>query len=207
MKYFNTNDIQAMSKIFRLNLINSITGYKSANLIVTKTNSKIYNVAIFSSVTHLGSDPPLIGFITRPGPVPRNTYDNIIENGYFTINHITKNQIESAHHSSAKYPKNISEFDKTTLSPEFKENFVIPFVKNSPIQIACSFSNEYHITENNTKLIIGRIENLFLNENLLNKDGWVELNKGEIVTINGLDGYALPKLIKRFSYARPKIKK
>ena len=72
MHKFTRIDIDKMSKIFRLNLINSITGYKSANLIGTKTDDKINNVAVFSSVTHLGSDPPLIGFITRPENGNRN---------------------------------------------------------------------------------------------------------------------------------------
>ena len=35
-------------------------------------------------------------------------------------------------------------------------------------------------------------------------DGWVQLDNENIVTINGLDGYAVPKLTDRFPYARPK---
>tara|TARA_B100001173_G_C15845761_1_gene486612 strand:- start:189 stop:767 length:579 start_codon:yes stop_codon:yes gene_type:complete len=192
-----------MSKIFRLNLINSITGYKSANLIGTKTDDKINNVAVFSSVTHLGSDPPLIGFITRPENGNRNTYNNILKNKLFTINHIKKNQIISAHQSSAKYPKNVSEFDKTNLKAEFKNNFDAPFVKDSPVQIGCSFVNKYFIKENKTTLMIGEIEMLFIEEKLLLEDGFVQLDKEDIITVNGVDGYALPKLIKRIPYARP----
>tara|TARA_B100001778_G_scaffold306646_1_gene286128 strand:- start:120 stop:698 length:579 start_codon:yes stop_codon:yes gene_type:complete len=192
-----------MSKIFRLNLINSITGYKSANLIGTKTDNKINNVAIFSSVTHLGSDPPLIGFITRPENGNRNTYNNILKNKIFTINHIVKNQIISAHQSSAKYPKNVSEFDKTDLKVEFKNNFDAPFVKDSPVQIGCSFVNKYFIKENKTTLMIGQVEMLFINKKLLVEDGFVQLDREDVITVNGLDGYALPKLIKRIPYARP----
>ena len=203
MHHFNKIDIDKMSKIFRLNLINSITGYKSANLIGTKTNDKINNIAIFSSVTHLGSDPPLIGFITRPENGNRNTYNNILKNKLFTINHIVKNQIFSAHQSSAKYPKNISEFDKTDLIAEYKKKFDAPFVKDSPLQIGCSFVNKYFIKENKTTLVIGKIEMLFMDKKLLLEDGFVQLDKEDIITVNGLDGYALPKLIKRLPYARP----
>ena len=202
MNSFNRIDIDKMSKIFRLNLINSITGYKSANLIGTKTDDKINNVAVFSSVTHLGSDPPLIGFITRPENGNRNTYNNILKNKLFTINHIKKNQIISAHQSSAKYPKNVSEFDKTNLKAEFKNNFDAPFVKDSPVQIGCSFVNKYFIKENKTTLMIGEIEMLFIEEKLLLEDGFVQLDKEDIITVNGVDGYALPKLIKRFPYAK-----
>ena len=203
MNSFNRIDIDKMSKIFRLNLINSITGYKSANLIGTKTDDKINNVAVFSSVTHLGSDPPLIGFITRPENGNRNTYNNILKNKLFTINHIKKNQIISAHQSSAKYPKNVSEFDKTDLKAEFKNNFDAPFVKDSPVQIGCSFVNKYFIKENKTTLMIGEIEMLFIDEKLLLEDGFVQLDKEDIITVNGVNGYALPKLIKRIPYARP----
>ena len=203
MHKFTRIDIDKMSKIFRLNLINSITGYKSANLIGTKTDDKINNVAVFSSVTHLGSDPPLIGFITRPENGNRNTYNNILKNKLFTINHILKNQIISAHQSSAKYPKNVSEFDKTDLKAEFKNNFDAPFVKDSPVQIGCSFVNKYFIKENKTTLMIGQVEMLFINKKLLIEDGFVQLDREDIITVNGLDGYALPKLIKRIPYARP----
>ena len=203
MHKFTRIDIDKMSKIFRLNLINSITGYKSANLIGTKTDDKINNVAVFSSVTHLGSDPPLIGIITRPENGNRNTYNNILKNKIFTINHIVKNQIISAHQSSAKYPKNVSEFDKTDLKVEFKNNFDAPFVKESPVQIGCSFVNKYFIKENKTTLMIGKVQILFINKKLVIEDGFVQLDKEDVITVNGLDGYALPKLIKRIPYARP----
>jgi len=70
--------------------------------------------------------------------------------------------------------------------------------------MGCSFINEYSIHENNTILIIGRIEHLYIENSLLGEDGWVQLDRGEIVSINGLDGYALPTLLERFEYARPK---
>ena len=61
MKDISKANIGAMDKVPRLNLINSCTGYKSTNLIATKSIDGHSNVAIFSSVTHLGSDPALIG--------------------------------------------------------------------------------------------------------------------------------------------------
>ena len=70
--------------------------------------------------------------------------------------------------------------------------------------MACKYLNEYHIKENNTILIIGSIEDLYIKDSILLEDGWIQLDKGQIVTINGLDGYALPTLLERFSYARPK---
>jgi flavin reductase (DIM6/NTAB) family NADH-FMN oxidoreductase RutF len=205
MKHISRDIISQMEKIERLNLINSCTGYKSANLLGTKSIEGKSNVAIFSSVTHLGSNPAMIGFIMRPTTVPRDTYKNIKDTGYFTVNHITVDMIEAAHHTSANYELGVSEFDKTTLEEEFKEGIPTPFVKGSPIQLLCKYVNEYHIVENDTIHVIASIEHIFYQEELEHKDGWLQIDRGNVVAINGLDGYCLPKLLDRFQYARKEI--
>ncbi len=205
MKHISRDVISQMEKIERLNFINSCTGYKSANLIATKSTDGIANVAIFSSVTHLGSNPGLIGFILRPTTVVRDTYKNIKETGYFSINHITAEQISDAHHTSASYEASVSEFDKTTLEEEYKLDLRIPFVKGCPVQLHCKYLNEYYIKENDTIHIIASIEDVFFNEELQHKDGWLQLEKGKVVSLNGLDGYCLPQLLDRFEYARPNV--
>ncbi len=205
MKHITRDIISQMEKIERLNIINSCTGYKSANLIATLSENGSSNVAVFSSITHLGSNPGLLGFIVRPTTVPRDTYSNIKSKGFFTVNHITLDMIADAHHTSANYDVGISEFDKTNLTEEYKENLEIPFVKGSPIQLYCKYMNEYYIKENDTIHIIASIEHIFYNENMEHKDGWLQLDKGNVVAINGLDGYCLPKLADRFEYARPNV--
>ena len=204
MKHYSKKDINEMNRIYRLNLINSCTGYKSANLIGTISTNKIYNVAVFSSITHLGSDPALLTFIVRPTTVPRDTYKNIIDTKQFTVNHINIDDIEDAHHTSAKYPETISEFDVTKLEKEFKEGYSAPFVKSSKIKLGCKFLNQYEIKENNTLLMVAEINDIFFEENIIQKDGWLNLDTAKTVTVNGLDGYALPKLAQRFKYAKRK---
>ena len=204
MKHYSKKDINEMNRIYRLNLINSCTGYKSANLIGTISTNKIYNVAVFSSITHLGSDPALLTFIVRPTTVPRDTYKNIIDTKQFTVNHINVDDIEDAHHTSARYPEMISEFDMTKLEKEFKDGYSAPFVKSSKIKLGCKFLNQYEIKENNTLLMVAEINDIFFEENIIQKDGWLNLDTAKTVTVNGLDGYALPKLVDRFKYAKHK---
>mgnify|MGYP001076572443 CR=1 FL=1 len=204
MPHFRIEDINKMQHLYRINLINSCSGYKSANLIGTKSSEGISNVAIFSSVTHIGSDPALLGFFLRPTTVIRNTYDNIKETGYFTINHIHESILEDAHHTSAKYESNISEFNVTELEEDYKSGFHAPFVKNSPVQMAMTYVEEYPINANGTILLIGAIKDLYLQDNLLGQDGFVNLSEANVVAINGLDGYAMPKLKTRLDYQRPK---
>ena len=204
MKTFDAAALNAMAKVPRLNLINSITGYKSANLIGTLSKDGILNIAIFSSITHLGSNPALIGLMIRPlATTPRDTYNNIKQGNYFTVNHITSAMIADAHHTSAAYGPEISEFDQTRLEPEFLDGERVPFVKGSPVRLLCKYVNEYAIAENGCIHLIASIEKIFIQDELLQKENWVRLDLGDVVTINGLDGYALPKTIDRFAYARP----
>ena len=109
--YFSENDILQMEKLSRIAFMNSLSGFKSASLIGTIDKEKNTNLAIFSSVVHLGSNPALIGFISRPGGLSRHTFDNVMETNCFTVNHIHKDNYKQAHQTSARYPKNVSEFD------------------------------------------------------------------------------------------------
>ncbi|WP_435415618.1 flavin reductase family protein [Polaribacter aestuariivivens] len=204
MAFFNRKDIDGLEKIYKINLINSCSGFKSANLLGSISKKNITNVAVFSSVIHLGSNPPTLGFILRPTTVPRNTHKNIKEIGFFTINHIYEDVIDDAHHTSAKYPEEISEFDMTNLEAEFKGNFKAPFVKNSPVQMSMKFIEEIYVPSNDVMLIVSQIEELYIKDELLQDDGLINLSLGNIATINGLDTYAIPKFKKQLSYQRPK---
>ena len=204
MKTFTNKEITALEHLYKINLINSITGLKSANLVGSISKGGIENVSVFSSVVHLGSAPPLLGMVFRPTTVARHTYDNIKETEYYTINHIHQSIIKDAHHTSAKYPFEVNEFEKTALEQEIKTECFTPFVKDAPVQILMKYVNEYKIEENGTILLIGEIQKLYVNENLIHEDGFVDLAKGKVVAINGLDGYIKTELIERLPYQRPK---
>ena len=204
MAFFNFEDIHDLDHLYKINLINSCSGFKSANLLGSISENGISNVAVFSSVTHLGSNPPTLGFILRPTTVPRDTYKNIKDTGVFTINHIFEDIIEDAHHTSAKYSEEISEFEMTNLEEEYKGSFKAPFVKNSPVQMSMKFIEEIYVPSNNVMLIVAQIQELYVKDLLLENDGLINLSKGNIATINGLDTYAIPKFKKQLSYQRPK---
>jgi flavin reductase (DIM6/NTAB) family NADH-FMN oxidoreductase RutF len=204
MAFFTKEEIFDFEKIYKINLVNSLSGYKSANLIGSISNEAIENIAVFSSVIHLGSSPPLLGFILRPTTVPRGTYKNIKETGCYTINHIAGSFIEDAHHTSAKYESEISEFDMTELNAAYLNDFKAPFVSQSPIKIAMKYIEEYHIKANDVIMVVGEIQSVTIEEGLLQKDGFIDLSKGNIAAINGLDGYAIPSLKTRQTYQRPK---
>lgn len=201
---FTKSDFARIPHLEKINLINSATGYKSANLIGTKSEDGIPNLAIFSSVTHYGSAPPIFGFVVRPTNVARNTYSNLKSTGFFTINPVFEATIEDAHHTSAKYPEGVSEFDKTCFKEEYKEDFLAPYVKGTPIQIGLKYIEEHAIKANGTILVLGEIVTLYVDESIIEEDLFINLSKGKIATINGLDCYTVPRSSKRLSYQKPK---
>ncbi len=203
MKYYSTKEISEMPSRARAHFMNCVTGFKSSNLIGTISDDGITNLAIFSSVTHLGSNPPLLGFVLRPHTVTRNTFENLKETGYFTVNHVNAKMIKPAHQTSAKYPGGVSEFGETGLTEEYKEGFKAPYVEESRIKIGCRFVNEYFLEENECRFIIGAMEQIYLSDEIVSDDGFINLDKAGTVSATGLDGYALPKLLDRYSYAQP----
>ncbi len=197
--------ISEFEKQYRINLINSLSGFKSANLIGTVSKEGKTNLAIFSSVIHVGANPPMMGFLMRPVSVERHTYNNIKETGYFTINHINKEIFKQAHQTSARYEENVSEFDACKLTPQFTEVVKAPYVEESKIKIGLKFVEEQEIKANGTIFIVGEIVELILSDDLIKKDGYLDIEKAGTIAISGLDSYHKTKRVARLSYAKPGI--
>ena len=92
-----------MEERFRVFFVNALSGFKSANLVGTTSRDGHDNLAMFSSVVHLGANPPLLGMVSRPHSVRRDTLENIRATGYYTINHVHQSFFESAHQAAARY--------------------------------------------------------------------------------------------------------
>jgi flavin reductase (DIM6/NTAB) family NADH-FMN oxidoreductase RutF len=200
---FNSEAILSLDKNKRVHLINSLGGFKSVSLIGTSDSEGRINLAIFSSIFHIGANPPLIGLIFRPTPPERNTYNNIIQSGYYTINHINESIYKQAHQTSARYDQNVSEFEMTGLNPEFKDSFFAPYVAESNIQLGIEFKEKLEIAVNNTTLIIGEIKQIYIPEDCLSDDGFVDIEKANSITCSGLDSYHKTVQLDRLSYAKP----
>ena len=200
---FNSLAISEMEKQYRVHLINSLGGFKSVVLVGTADAQRNTNVAIFSSVFHIGANPPLMGLVFRPTPPERDTYNNILNTGFYTLNHLNDSILKQAHQTSARYDKGISEFDETGLTAEYKSDFFAPFVAESHIQIGLAFREKIDIAINNTTLIIGEIVQLYVPENTIQSDGFLDLEQANTLTCSGLDSYHKTVQLDRLSYAKP----
>jgi flavin reductase (DIM6/NTAB) family NADH-FMN oxidoreductase RutF len=205
MKQITTEDLAKMEQRYRASLINSLTGFKSVALIGTKNNEGQENLAIFNSLVHLGANPALIGMIVRPDSVERHTLENIESTGFYTINHILESFVEQAHHTAARYPRHVSEFEASGLTPEYKNEFFAPFVKESIVQIGMKLQTKLDISINNTIMVIGEIQWIKLPEEAIGNDGFIDLQITKSITNSGLDAYHRTERIVRLPYAKPKI--
>ena len=125
---FQSSDIKAMDPRRRAAFMNSVSGFKSANLVGTVNAKGQTNLAIMSSAVHLGSSPPLLALIIRPSSDEHQTLANILESGCCSLNHVTSSIVEQGHQTAARYPEDMSEFDATGLSPVWHAGFGAPMV-------------------------------------------------------------------------------
>jgi flavin reductase (DIM6/NTAB) family NADH-FMN oxidoreductase RutF len=201
MQTIEKNEFQDWERNYRTNFVNSLTGFKSVGLIGTVNEDGITNLAIFSSLVHLGSNPALIGFINRPLTATSHTFKNIKTNGVYTINHIHDAIIDVAHKTGEKYPDGVSEFDEVGLTTQFIDGIQVPFVKESRVKYLLELKEIIPIQWNDTFLVIGGLEKVIIEDQIISEDGFLNINESKSVCSNGLDAYYQTELIKRIPRA------
>lgn len=201
-------DLAEMDRIRRLTFVNAISGFKGVHLVGTVSGAGLTNLAVFSSVVHLGSDPALLGIVTRPidGALKttRHTYRNIEETRYFTLNQVHAGILDRAHQTSAAYPDGVSEFDAVGLTPRWSTNLPAPYVAECRICLGMRFEESYKIRANQTLLIVGAVVEIELPDEVVGASGHVDLEAAGSLALCGLDRYYAPKFLKELGYARIK---
>ena len=189
----------------RAAFVNSISGFKPANLIGTANTAGNTNLAIMSSVVHLGSHPPLLALIVRPGGEERHTLANLLATGCFTINHVTSAIIEAAHQTAARYPQHVSEFEATGLTPQWHAGFSAPMVGEATVKLGLQLREHQKLAINGTHLVIGEIVIALFPDNGLMDDGSLNLSACDTAALSGLDTYHRGVPVKRMAYAKPDL--
>ncbi len=185
----SNDEVLGMERLVRMRLINSISGLKSANLVGTVDENGQANLALFNSAVHIGANPPLLGMIFRPLTVRRDTYHNIKTTGVYTINHVHAEIRERAHQTSANFPAGVSEFEACGLTPETTPGLQAPYVAESRVKIGLAYEEEHTVRANGTILLIGRVLEIRLPEDVLGDDGYVDLAAAGSLALTGLEGY------------------
>lgn len=204
-KVIDNHDLAALDQRFRAALVNSLSGFKSLNLVGTRSATGATNLAIFNSVFHLGAHPALAGLVVRPDSVERHTLDNILATRFYTINQVHHGIYRQAHQTAARYARDVSEFDACGLTPEYRAGIAAPFVKESYVRLGVEFKQRIDIGLNGTVLVLGQILQIHFPEQCQCADGYLDLEKAGTLAGSGLDSYHRTQRIERLSYAKPGV--
>lgn len=203
MHHYSIEQIKTWQRFYSANFINCLSGFKRATLIGTVNKNGNPNLAIFSNLVHIGADPAMVGFFNRPLKAAPHTIANIEATVVYSMNHVQASFIAKAHQTSAKYAPGESEFEKTGLGVEWKENCKAPFVVQSNIKYSMELLEIIPIKYNGSSFIIGKIADVFVDEAIVGQDGFLHIDKAGSITSLGIDGYSATSLLARFSYAKP----
>jgi flavin reductase (DIM6/NTAB) family NADH-FMN oxidoreductase RutF len=203
MQTITAIDIAGMEQLVRVQFATSLPGAKPITLIGTIDRAGQSNLAPFSSILHLGSSPCLLGMVSRPDSVDRHTLANLMETRAWTMNHLHPAILDAAHQCSARYPKEISEFDATGLTACYHAGFVAPFVQESRFRIGLELEDIVPIPANGTKLIVGRVVLVQLAEEHLTENGDIDLVGLECLASTALDTYFQLQPLARLTHAKP----
>lgn len=196
-------DIAAMTARHRAAFVNSLSGFKSANLVGTVNGHGQTNLAIMSSTVHLGSYPPLLALIVRPGGEERHTLANILSSGCYSLNHVNSEIVERAHQTAARYPADVSEFDAAGLTPVWHKGFGAPMVAQASVTMGLKLREYQHLAINGTHLVIGEVVLVDVPSAVCREDGSVDLAAVDTMALAGLDSYHQSGSVKRMAYAKP----
>jgi flavin reductase (DIM6/NTAB) family NADH-FMN oxidoreductase RutF len=204
LKALSKQELEEMSDDrYRARLINCLSGIKTAVLVGSVSGEGQTNLAVFSSLFHLGANPALMGLIFRPHVTERHTLENIQNIGHFTINILPSEFSKNVHHTSARFTKEQSEFATCGFNELWRPDIRVPFVKEAPISWHLSYVRTYDIPENGTHMVIGAVENIFVPESILKDDGFLDIESVDPCLVSGLDCYHQVKGKRRYSYAKP----
>lgn len=196
-------DYDALEQRYKAQFFNSLVGPKNVCLVGTRDAENRTNLAVFNSLVHIGSNPPLLGIVFRPDSVERHTYENILSTKEYTVNLVSENDIEATHQTAARYPKDQSEFEATGLIAQYIDGFHAPMVSSSPVSFGLVFRENVPIALNGTNLIIGEVQWFKFPEEIIESDGFANLPKASVVGCIGLDAYTKLSIVQRYEYAKP----
>ena len=205
MRTFSSKELAVQEKRYRTNFINSLSGFKSLQLLGSINQEGQANLAIFNSIFHVGANPPFIGLVVRPDGPEHDTLKNILGHEHYTLNNVKEEFYQQAHQTSARYASGESEFKACGFKEEYIGDFSVPFVKESSIQIGLKLKELIPVKTNGTTIVIGEVVLIRINETYILADGTVDLEAAGSITVAGLDSYHRTEKIGRLAYAKPHV--
>lgn len=152
----------------------------------TMSKEGVPNLAPYSFFNCFGSNPPTLIFSSNrrvTGNTTKDTLHNVEATGEVVINVVTHSFIRQMTLASISYPEEVSEFEKSGLTP-IESLKVKPYrVKESPVQFECKVKQILPLGEEGGagNLIICNVELLHINEAVFDEKGKIDPQKMDLM--------------------------
>lgn len=132
-----------------------------------------FNLAPYSFFNAFSSNPPILVFSSNrrvSNNTTKDTLHNVRVSGECVVNVVNYDIVRQAALSSVEFPRGVSEFDKTGLTPVPSDIVKAPRVKESPINMECVVKDIITLGEHGGAghLIICEVKVIHIDESVLN---------------------------------------
>lgn len=170
----------------------------------TRSKAGINNLAPFSFYNVFSSNPPIVGFstIARENGHPKDSLQNVIETGCFTLSCVSRFLAQAMSRSAAPMEPEEDEFPYAQVTPAQAVSIDAPYVKEALIVFECVLHQVVNFGDlpGSGNLILGRITQIHVADEIYLEHGRIDVEK--LDPIGRLAGNWYSTISDRFEMAR-----
>jgi flavin reductase (DIM6/NTAB) family NADH-FMN oxidoreductase RutF len=202
IKTLSSEEIANLDRSYRRDFINRITGAKAAWILGSFHPDFGENLALFSSVVHVGANPPLIGIVFRPSLNRLHSLRNISETKLFSLNSLPFSLHKEMHSASANWDEDVNDFQICGLQKVAGLDHPIPLIKEATVRMLLEPKEKIRIQSNSTHFLVSEIKKIEIGYSRLDSE---ELPLPDGLTyVSGLDLYCNVESVESMPYASSK---
>jgi flavin reductase (DIM6/NTAB) family NADH-FMN oxidoreductase RutF len=149
----------------------------------------------------INSEPPMVSISVRK---ERYSHGLIMEKGQFAVNLTTKKLTYATDLCGIKSGRDVDKFEMAKLTPAEASAIDVPIIKESPVSLECVVKNRIELGSHD--LFIAEVVAVDVNEELLNKEGKLLLDKAGLICYSHGKYWALGEELGFFGYSVAKKK-
>jgi hypothetical protein len=183
----NREQILDLDKRYRIALINSLSGVRTAFIGITGEHEQ-WNATTLSNITHVGAYPAQLSVLFRPPSTNSHTLENYRNFGIMTLICMPFHKCDTVHEVSVNAPKDVFELELLDEPVQNFEGWGHPIPKDFIYAIEIEYVEEFTLN-NQCIYTVGSINQLRWSEKLqINEQGQVFFQESPVLAI-GLQHY------------------
>lgn len=176
--------------------------YPLPAVLVTCRYENIDNVFTVAWTGTICTNPAMVYISVRP---ERYSYELIKKSKVFTINLTTKQLVKAVDFCGVRSGRQINKFDAMHLECQEAQTINCPILKDSPVNIECKVNDILELGSHH--MFIATVTNVQVDENCLEENGRLALEKSEPIVYSHGEYYDLHQVLGSFGYSVRKKKK